>query len=114
MGSDKADFTRTKPAYPMYYDRDFNYAKDRDFWLKMLLGMAALTYGINRFSVEKDRARMTQRLNGYEGIPAHHFHNRGGVIVMKEFNGFEKYYKNGDQMMSWYKKVYPEQIGGDE
>lgn len=39
MGADRADFLRTKPAYPMYYDRDQNYAKDRDFWLKFILGM---------------------------------------------------------------------------
>jgi len=57
--------------------------------------------------LESDRARMTQRMEGYKNIPGHHFHNRGGVIVLKDFIGFEKYYQNGDDMMDWYKKVYP-------
>ena len=50
----------------------------------------------NKLFVEMDRKRMTDRMNGYPDIPAHHFHNRGGVIVLKNFVGFEKYYKNGD------------------
>jgi hypothetical protein len=92
MGTDKADFLRTKPAYPMYYDKDNNYRKDRDFWLKLLLGMAALNYGIQKWKVETDRQRMTARMNGYAGMPGHHFNNRGGVVVLKDFVGFEKYY----------------------
>lgn len=107
MGTDKADFLRTKPAYPMYYDKDFNYRKDRDFWMKLILGMGAFSYAVKKFQVEKDRARMTARMEGYKGMPGHHFHNRGGVVVMKDFVGFEKYYQNNDDMMAWYKRVYP-------
>jgi len=95
MGTDKADFLRTKPAYPMFYDNDHNYRKDRDFWLKLMLGMAALNYGVQRYYVERDRKRMTARLNGYKDMPGHWFNNRGGVVVLKDFVGFEKYYKNG-------------------
>ena len=95
----------------MYYDKDFNYAKDRDYWLKLLVGMAVLSYGLNKYQVEKDRARMTARMEGYKNIPGHHFHNRGGVVVLKDFVGFEKYYKNGDDMMNWYEKVFPQQFG---
>ena len=69
MGSDKADFLRTKPAYPMYYDTDFNYAKDRDFWLKLILGMMVVSYGVKRYSVELDRSRMSERLDGYKNLP---------------------------------------------
>ena len=42
-----------------------------------------------------------------EKLPAHHFNNRGGVLVKKQFAGFEKYHKNLDEMMAWYKKAYP-------
>jgi len=107
MGSDKSDFLRTKPAYPMYYDTDFNYAKDRDFWLKVIVAMMAGSYLSKRYWVEQDRSRMTARLNGYEGLPGHHFHNRGGVVVMKDFAGFTKYFQNEEQQMDWFKKVYP-------
>ena len=110
MGTDKADFQRTKPGYPMYYDKDFDYRKDRDFWFKLILGMAGMSYGLKKLQVEKDRARMTARLNGYKGLPGHHFNNRGGVVVLKDFVGFEKYYKTGDDMTAWYKKAYPNQF----
>ena len=49
MGTDKADFLRTKPGFPMYYDKNFNYMRDRDFWLKMLLGMALGCYIKNKY-----------------------------------------------------------------
>ena len=92
----------------MDYDKDFNYRKDRDYYLKLLLGMALVTYGWKRWQVEVDRARMTQRMEGYKTLPAHHFHNRGGVVVLKQFTGFEKYYQDNDDMMAWFKKAYPQ------
>jgi hypothetical protein len=111
MTSDKADFLRSRPAYPMYYDTDFTYMKDRDFWFKLLMGFAVGSYAYNKIWVERDRARRTARMNGYKDLPAHWFHNRGGVIVMKQFTGFQKYYKNGDEMMDWYRMVYPDKMG---
>jgi hypothetical protein len=48
MGSDKTEFQRTMPGFPMYYDTDFNYAKDRDYWLKLLLGMGIVTYAFKK------------------------------------------------------------------
>lgn len=33
MGTDKVEFQMSRPYYPMYYDRDFNFRKDRSFWL---------------------------------------------------------------------------------
>ena len=107
MGTDKTDFNRTMPAYPMYYDTDYNYMKDRDFWLKFLLGWAAVSYGWKRVQREKDRARMTDRLDGYPNQPAHHFNNRGGVVVRKQFTGFEKYHASSDDYMAWLNKAYP-------
>lgn len=96
MGTDKSDFTRTMPGFPMYYDKDMNFGKDRAFWLKVILLMMFSTYGIRKLNVEKDRARMTARMNGYKDMPAHWFHNRGGVVVLKDFIGFEKYYQDAN------------------
>lgn len=33
MNSDIVDFQRSRPYYPMYYDKDFNFMKDRSYWL---------------------------------------------------------------------------------
>lgn len=107
MVTDRDAFDRTRPAHPMYYDTDFNFRKDRDFWLKLLLSMAVFSYAVNRYNLESDRARRTARMDGYRGYPAHWFHNRGGVVVLKDFAGFEKYYQNGDSVLNWYKMAYP-------
>jgi len=40
-------------------------------------------------------------------LPAHHYENHGGVVMKKRFVGFEKYYRNSNEMMAWYKKAYP-------
>ena len=69
--------------------------------------MGAASYAYKVYLREIDRARMTARLEGYKNIPAHHFHNRGGVVVLKDFTGFEKYFQNNSEMIDWYKKVYP-------
>jgi hypothetical protein len=39
-------------------------------------------------------------------LPAHHFVNRGGVVLEKEFVGFEKYHTNDKSLMEWYKKAF--------
>jgi hypothetical protein len=49
MGTDKNDFQRTMPGFPMHYDTDFNYSKDRDFWLKFILLMGFVSYGAKRW-----------------------------------------------------------------
>lgn len=67
MGTDRVDFERTKPAYPMYYDKDFNFMKDRDYWLKLALAMGLTSYVYWKYKVEVDRARRTARMEGYEG-----------------------------------------------
>tara|TARA_B110000305_G_C19273020_1_gene555454 strand:+ start:739 stop:930 length:192 start_codon:yes stop_codon:yes gene_type:complete len=62
--------------------------------------------------LETDRAKMTNRMEGFPGWAnkPHHFINRGGVVILKDFIGFEKYHKNGDDMMAWYKLSYPKQM----
>lgn len=47
-------------------------------------------------------------------MPGHHFSNRGGVVFEKEFIGFEKYYRNGDDVTRWYKKAYPQMFPSDK
>jgi hypothetical protein len=37
MGSDIVDFQRSRPYYPMYYDHNMNFMRDRSFWLGFLL-----------------------------------------------------------------------------
>jgi hypothetical protein len=50
---------------------------------------------------------MWQRKQNLDDMPGHHFHNRGGVLIEKKFQGFEKYHKNADEMMAWYARTYP-------
>ena len=42
----------------MYYDKDFNFRKDRSFWLCMILGILGGSYALKRYQVEKDRWAM--------------------------------------------------------
>ena len=44
-------------------------------------------------------------------MPAHHFSNRGGVLFLKDFVGFEKYYKNDKALQDWYGRAYPGYYG---
>jgi len=108
MVSDKNDFNLTRPSHPMYYDRTMNFTKDRSFWLALIMGIFGAMYANNRYHCEKARMQRWVRMQDLENMPAHHFNNRGGVLVKKQFAGFEKYHKNLDDMMEWYKKTSPE------
>ena len=44
MGSDKIDHNRSRPFYPMYYDRNFEFMQDRSFWLGLVVLGASLCY----------------------------------------------------------------------
>ena len=107
MLSDKDSFNMTRPTHPMYYDRDMDFRKDRSFWLLLCLGIIGGFYLRDRYYCEINRMARWDRMQNIENLPAHHFHNRGGVLVKKQFAGFEKYHKNVDEMMDWYKKAYP-------
>ena len=110
MGTDKADFNRTMPAAPMFYDTDFSYSKDRDFWLKFIFGWMFVGYAINRVALERDRAKMHERMTGFKNTLPHHVTNQGGVLLKKQFTGFKKYYKNQGEVLDWYKIVYPSEF----
>lgn len=107
MNSDKADFNRSTPFYPMFYDNNFNFSADRRYWLSLILAMLGGFYIKNRYALEADRWAAWERKDNLENMPAHHFNNRGGVLIKKQFAGFEKYHRNIDEMMDWYKKAYP-------
>ena len=92
----------------MHYDRDMNFMKDRSFWLSMVLLMIGGIYAKARLQVELDRWHMWDRRENLSEMPAHHFHNRGGVLIRKQFMGFEKYYQNNEDLKSWYAKAYPD------
>jgi len=94
MNSDKYDFNRNRPIHPMYYDREMLFRKDRSFWLSLLLLMTAAMYIKAKVVVEKARWFRWNRMENLEDMPAHHFHNRGGLLIRKQFAGFEKYHKN--------------------
>ena len=88
MGSDIVDHQRTRPYYPMFYDNNFNFMKDRTFWLGFLIMVSALVYINYKQMFEFDRWRMWTRREHMKELPAHHFINRGGVLMEKEFGGF--------------------------
>lgn len=106
MQSDKFQFNLSRPYYKTYFDKDMEYMKDRNFWLALLGLTIGFIYAENKWYVESMRHHEGERKN-IENMPAHHFVNRGGVLLKKEFVGFEKYYKNDEALMNWYKKAYP-------
>jgi len=83
MLSDKNDFNRTMPSHPMYYDRTMEFTKDRSFWFFLLLGMVGAMYAHNKYHCEKARWIRWERMQNLENMPAHHFNNRGGVLIRK-------------------------------
>lgn len=107
MNSDSVDFNMSKPTHPMYYDKDLNFSKDRAYWMSLLVFMMSALYFKNKIRCELDRWHMWDRKQNIESIPAHHVNNRGGVVVRKQFAGFEKYHKNHNELMTWTAKAYP-------
>lgn len=106
MNTDKTDFNRTKPFYPPVYDKNFSFRSDRIFWAGLIAVFLFMGYGSDKFAAEVDRWRRWERMLNIENLPAHHFHNRGGVLIKKEFVGFEKYHANIGDLMAWYKRAY--------
>jgi hypothetical protein len=107
MGSDKTDFNRSKPFYAAYHDKNFEFLTERMYWLGLLGVFMAIGYGSGKWTCETDRWARADRMTNIAEKPGHHYHNRGGVLIEKQFIGFEKYHKNLDGMMAWYAKAYP-------
>jgi hypothetical protein len=111
MQSDKNAFNMSKPSHPMHYDKDFSFSKDRRFWMALFFGTLGFMWVCMKIPYELDRMQRWDRLENLKDMPAHHFNNRGGVLIRKRFIGFEKYHKNTDEMMDWYYKAYPNVLG---
>ena len=48
-----------------------------------------------------------ERVENLENMPAHHFNNRGGVLLKKQFMGFEKIHKKRSDIEAWNRKAFP-------
>lgn len=107
MNSDKQEFQEARPYYTTTYDRNFNFLRDRSFFLLLLLSMMGGTFVFKRYNVEVERRNRTIRMGHLENLPAHHFSNRGGVVIEKQFLGFEKYHQSTEALVNWYHKAYP-------
>lgn len=114
MGSDQADYQRSRPYWPMYYDRNMDFMRDRTFWLGFLLLTTFGVWANYKFGQETKRWQMWERREHIHELPGHHYSNRGGVVIQKEFIGFEKYHTSNDSVMNWYKKAYPHQFAHEE
>jgi len=62
MSNDKIDHNRSKPFYPMYYDRNHEYMADRNFWLGMIVLGAGTSYMVAKWTIESDRRKMWTRM----------------------------------------------------
>ncbi|CDW82524.1 chaperone protein [Stylonychia lemnae] len=110
MGSDIVDFQRSRPYYPMHYDRNMDFLRDRSYWLGFILLVMGGSYAKLKYSQESNRWFQWIRKEELNTIPAHHLSHRGGVLFEKQFVGFEKYHQNNESLMNWYKKAYPLQF----
>lgn len=88
----------------MYYDRNHEYMKDRNFWLGMIVLGMGMSYSFAKFTVESDRRAMWTRIGSIEDLNGDDFVNRGGVLVSK-LKGIEKYYANMPAMLGWGQKA---------
>jgi hypothetical protein len=50
---------------------------------------------------------MWARREQLEDMPGHHFSNSGGVVMIKQFLGFEKYHRSNADVIGWYEKAFP-------
>lgn len=71
-----------------------------------MLLTTALVYGGYKYTQEVNRWTMWTRREHIQDLKAHHYINRGGVLLEKEFVGFEKYHTNDQSLRSWYEKAY--------
>jgi len=106
---------RAKPYYPIDSDPEMRYFKNREYATYILFGL--IGYAILRrvYYREKMRLHRNERLpEVLAEAPAHHFVNRGGVLIKKEVVGFAKYFKNDKELTDWYHMVYPDIMKSEE
>lgn len=67
----------------MHYDKTMEFARERNFYAIMLFTLIGGTYIYKKYDIEKARALRTERMDKLKDLPAHHFSNRGGIVVEK-------------------------------
>jgi len=107
MRTDKEQFDISRPYYKTYYDYNEQFFAERSYHLMCLLALYLGHYAYKRWDVENARWRKHDRKMQVDK-PAHHYHNRGGVVLEKEFVGFNKYYLDEANQMEWLRAAYPE------
>lgn len=99
---------RVRPYYKLETDPTWRYVRNRTFATGIIAAMFAVVIAEMIYTKEKMRAHRTARLpENLDKAPAHHFVNKGGVLIEKEFTGFARYFKNDKELTDWYYKVYP-------
>lgn len=107
--NDKPEFQRTKGYYGLIRDPEMRYQKERTFTLYLMLGYFGFMYLYLKSNVEeKRRIRIERHSENLDDLKTHHFINRGGVLVQKQYVGLQKYFKNQTEAMEWEYKVHPE------
>lgn len=106
---------RQKPYYTLTEDPNWTYLRNRTYITWLALGVVG--YGIAKKIYVRETKRAIQNERHPDNIgslPAHHFSNRGGVLIKKEFEGFAKYFKNDKELTDWYWRVYPKLMASKE
>jgi len=100
--------SRPRPYYQLVTDPDWTYVRRRTFATLLIFGIFGSAIAKKIYDRERMRIHRTERLaENLANKPAHHFINKGGVLIKKEFVGFTKYFKNDKELTKWYNKVYP-------
>jgi hypothetical protein len=56
--------------------------------------MTGVWFVQRKYSIEANRWMRWDRMENLKDKPAYHYSNRGGVLIEKQFVGFEKYFRN--------------------
>jgi len=100
---------RPRPFYKLVVDPNMTYIKNRNFALFLIMGMLLFPGFKILYSRERNRIHRTERLpENLSQQPSHHFVNRGGVLIKKEFVGFSKYFQNDKELTNWFERSYPD------
>ena len=106
---ERYEITKEKQYFKLEEDPEWTSVRNRGFSTIIILSIIGYWFAKNVYLREKFRWHQAERHpDNLSSAPAHHFVNRGGVLLKKEFVGFEKYFKNDKQLSQWYSKVYPD------
>lgn len=81
MRTDQGEFELSRPYYKTYYDYNFEFMQDRHFYLMFLLGFGGVLLFFRKWEMENARWHKHVRRTQIKDLPAHHFTNRGGVLL---------------------------------